>query len=197
MNVGLVLCFPNAVSVLSRTQVLWEAWRQQTAAVTAGPISASKFSTVPVAFQVDPLAQPGTVTLYLGANRGRGQAYPNGDISNVVVSRSEAVGLCPGRCRFAKRLGISCWTRSMMWRMHMQLVGVGHAISPTSGLRAFGDESVALDAVLNVGGFGQTDEQFVIQSESRIFAGLAFLLAGTSSQLALVVKKKQYERVMT
>ena len=49
-----------------------------------------------MAFQVDPLAQPGTVTLYLGANRGRGQAYPNGDISNVVVSRSEAVGLCPG-----------------------------------------------------------------------------------------------------
>ena len=77
-------------------QVLWESWRQQTAAVIAGPISASKFSTVPVAFQVDPLAQPGTVTLYLGANRGRGQAYPNGDISNVVVSRSEAVGLCPG-----------------------------------------------------------------------------------------------------
>ena len=36
----------------------------------------------------------------------------------------------------------------------MQRVGVGHA------------ESVALDAVLNVGGFGQTDEQFVIQSES-------------------------------
>ena len=91
MNVGLVLCFPNAVSVLSRTQVLWEAWRQQTAAVTAGPISASKFSTVPVAFQVDPLAQPGTVTLYLGANRGCGQTYPNGDIANVVASRSEAV----------------------------------------------------------------------------------------------------------
>ena len=82
MNVGLVLCFPNAVSVLSRTQVLWEAWRQQTVAVTAGPISASKFSTVHVAFQVDPLAQPGTVTLYLGANRGRGQT------NHVVVSRS-------------------------------------------------------------------------------------------------------------
>ena len=34
-----------------------------------------------VAFQVDPLAQPGTVTLYLGANRGRGQT------NHVVVSR--------------------------------------------------------------------------------------------------------------
>ena len=52
MNVGLVLCSPNAVAALSRTQVLWEAWRQQTAAVIAGPISASKFSTVLVAFQV-------------------------------------------------------------------------------------------------------------------------------------------------
>ena len=44
-----------------------------------------------MAFQVDPLAQPGTVTLYLGANRGRGQTYPNGDIANGVASRSEAV----------------------------------------------------------------------------------------------------------
>ena len=42
-------------------------------------------------YEVDPLAQPGTVTLYLGANRGRGQTYPNGDIANVVASRSEAV----------------------------------------------------------------------------------------------------------
>ena len=42
----------------------------------------------------------------------------------------------------------------MMWRIHLQLVGVGHAISPTYGLCAFGDESVALDAVLNVDGFG-------------------------------------------
>ena len=50
---------------------------------------------VHVAFQVDPLAQPGTVTLYLGANRGRGQTYPNGDIANGVAARSEAVGMCP------------------------------------------------------------------------------------------------------
>ena len=47
---------------------------------------------------------------------------------------------------------------------------VGHAISPTAGLRAFGDESVALDAALN-----------------------SMALA----QLVLVVKKKQYEQVMT
>ena len=40
-------------------------------------------------YEVDPLAQPGTVTLYLGAKRG--QTYPNGDIANVVASRSEAV----------------------------------------------------------------------------------------------------------
>ena len=173
MNVGLVLCFPNAVSVLSRKQVLWEAWRQQTAAVTAGPISASKFSTVHVAFQVDPLAQPGTVTLY-ERYRPLDGSFPDEvictgghsqcSVKRVGVSSSEAVRMCPrsspcrmlpqyrepsicgtqcedlcdwsklekrpirsdgsSRCRSAKRLGISCWTRSMKWRMHLQLGSV-------------------------------------------------------------------------
>ena len=77
------------------------------------------------------------------------------------------------------------------------MVGVGHAISPKAGLRAFSDESTLLDAVLNVGGFGQAEEQLVVQSESRVFAGLAFLLAGSGILLDVMVRKKHYERLMT
>jgi len=47
---------------------------------------------------------------------------------------------------------------------------------------------------MNVGGFGQTEEQMVVQSETRVYAGLAFMLLGTISQVALCLKKKQYER---
>ena len=48
-------------------------------------------------------------------------------------------------------------------------------------------------ACLNVGGFGQTEEQLVLQSRVRINAGLTLLALGVYTQLALVLKKKQFE----
>jgi len=54
-----------------------------------------------------------------------------------------------------------------------------------------------LDVVMNVGGFGQTEEQLVVQSETRVYAGFAFMLLGTITQVALCLKKKQYERWKT
>ena len=56
------------------------------------------------------------------------------------------------------------------------------------------EEGGVLDVVMNVGGFGQTEEQLVVQSETRVYAGLAFMLLGTITQVALCLKKKQYER---
>ena len=63
-----------------------------------------------------------------------------------------------GRCFRSKRLGVSCWTRGYAWRLHLQSVGVGHAIRPIAGLRAVSDEGGVFDVVVNVGGFGQTEE---------------------------------------
>ena len=132
--------------------------------------------------------------MYLGANRGRGQAYPNGAVSNLVSSRWSATGVVPGRCFIANRLGISCDQSPTAWRLLLQLVGPGHAFQPTAGLRCTVVEGGVLDVVMNVGGFGQTEEQMVVQSETRVYAGLAFMLLGTNTQLALCLKKKQYER---
>ncbi|MEO1404754.1 MAG: apocytochrome f, partial [Cyanobacteria bacterium J06635_1] len=47
----------------------------------------------------------------------------------------------------------------------------------------------------NVGGFGQTEGEIVLQSPNRIKGLLAFLGAVTLSQIFLVLKKKQVERV--
>lgn len=195
MNVGVVLGLPEELTVLNSgafdsPQVQWEQWRSnagsmKTNAVVAGPISATAYTTIPVAIQASNEALPGSVTVYLGANRGRGQAYPSGAASNLVSSRWDASGVVPGRCFLAKRLGVECWTRGTSWQMHLQLVGAGHAIRPTSGLRALSEEGGVLDGVVNVGGFGQTEEQLVVQSEPRMYAGLAFMFLGTNTQLAL------------
>ncbi len=173
MKVGVVLSFPNDITVLGRANVQWEPWRTDGTAVAAGPISAAEYSTIPVAFKANANALPGSVTVYLGANRGRGQAYPNGAVSNLVSSRWSATGVVPGRSFIAKRLGIACWVWATAWRQPFQLVGPGHSILRVAGLRSFSEEGGVLDVVMNVGGFGQTEEQLVVQSETRVYAGLA------------------------
>ena len=194
MKVGVVLSFPNDITVLGLANVQWEPWRTDGTAVAAGPISAAEYSTIPVAFKANANALPGSVTVYLGANRGRGQAYPNGAVLEFQCSSLSATGVVPGRSFIAKRLGIACWVWATAWRQPFQLVGPGHV----NGNRCLSpercEEGGVLDVVMNVGGFGQTEEQLVVQSETRVYAGLAFMLLGTITQVALCLKKKQYER---
>lgn len=173
----------------------WEQWRPKSDAYVAGPLKATEFTTLPVAIQPRAEALQGSFTIYLGANRGRGQAYPSGASSNLVSYRWSDVGMVTGRCFRSKRLGVCCWTRGSAWRLQLQSVGAGHAIRPIAGLRAVGEEGGVLDEVINVGGFGQTDEQIVLQSSRRLVSGIACILLGLYTQLALLLKKRQYERI--
>ena len=60
-------------------------------------------------------------------------------------------------------------------------------------------QTVAAGAALtnnpNVGGFGQRDVEIVLQSPNRVKGLLAFLVAVMVSQVMLVLKKKQVEKV--
>jgi apocytochrome f len=47
----------------------------------------------------------------------------------------------------------------------------------------------------NVGGFGQHDTEIVLQNPDRIKGLLAFIAAVTLTQIMLVLKKKQVEKV--
>ena len=47
----------------------------------------------------------------------------------------------------------------------------------------------------NVGGFGQGEDQIVLQDPSRVQAMILFFGAVLATQTLLVVKKKQYEQV--
>ena len=61
------------------------------------------------------------------------------------------------------------------------------------------NEVVQQDQILtenpNVGGFGQTETEIVLQDPARIYAYLAFCISVIISQSMLVFKKKQYEKV--
>ena len=47
----------------------------------------------------------------------------------------------------------------------------------------------------NVGGFGQTETEIVLQDPARIYGYLAFVISIIISQSMLVFKKKQFEKV--
>jgi apocytochrome f len=46
-----------------------------------------------------------------------------------------------------------------------------------------------------VGGFGQVDSEIVLQNPARIYGLLAFLAGTALTQILLVLKKKQVEKV--
>ena len=194
MKVGVVLSFPNDITVLGRANVQWEPWRTDGTAVAAGPISAAEYSTIPVAFKANANALPGSVTVYLGANRGRGQAYPNGAVSNLVSSRWSATGVVPGRSFIAKRLGIACWVWATAWRQPFQLVGPGHSILRVAGLRSFSVPGWC---------FGCRDERWRLWPNRGAAGrpernqGVCRLCRESDSPDALYGRQKQYERWKT
>ena len=55
------------------------------------------------------------------------------------------------------------------------------------------DQALNIDP--NVGGFGQEESEIVLQSSSRVLGYLAFCLCLLLTQILLVLKKKQYEKV--
>jgi len=53
----------------------------------------------------------------------------------------------------------------------------------------------ALTVNPNVGGFGQTEVEIVLQSPARIYGFIAFCFSVIISQTMFVLKKKQFEKV--
>jgi apocytochrome f len=53
----------------------------------------------------------------------------------------------------------------------------------------------ALNADPNVGGFGQEESEIVLQNPIRIVGYVAFCFAVLLTQITLVLKKKQFEKV--
>ena len=55
------------------------------------------------------------------------------------------------------------------------------------------DQPLTLDP--NVGGFGQTETEIILQNPNRVKGMIAFFFTVTLAQILLVIKKKQFEKV--
>lgn len=133
----------------------------------------------------------GKYAVHLGANRGRGQVYPTGEKSNNTVYNASAAGTISNIS--AVEEGGYQVTISGDNGDTVEAIPAGPELLVAQGQTvAIGD---ALTNNPNVGGFGQADGEIVLQSSTRIRWLIVFISGIMLSQVMLVLKKKQVEKV--
>ena len=134
----------------------------------------------------------GKYPIHIGGNRGRGQVYPTGQKSNNAVYNASASGQISTIDK-TEEGGYSVKITEENGTVVTDEIPAGPEL-----LVAQGDTVKAGSALTNnpnVGGFGQVDKEIVLQSPDRIKGLLAFFAIVTLTQIMLVLKKKQVERV--
>jgi apocytochrome f len=131
--------------------------------------------------------------IYLGGNRGRGQLYPDGSKSNNTLYSSSVSGQITKIEPLSKKGGFSVTIQTADGNEFVEKVPPG----PELIVRE--NQSIQVDQPLtnnpNVGGFGQTETEIVLQSPARIQGLIAFFAGTLLTQIFLVLKKKQFEKV--
>lgn len=129
--------------------------------------------------------------IYVGANRGRGQVYPTGEKTNNNVFNALISGKVQQINLNNKEYEITIVSTSGDLKTQLVPKGLDLIVKENQIIKQ--DQPLTLNP--NVGGFGQTETEIVIQDPLRIYGYLAFCISVILSQSALVFKKKQFEKV--
>jgi len=134
----------------------------------------------------------GKYMVHVGGNRGRGQINPDGSKTNNNVYSAAAAGQV---ARIAKTENdtYEVTIQTDDGKTVVETVPFGPDLIVAEGQAV--KEGEALTNNPNVGGFGQMDTEIVLQSPNRIKWLMAFLAAVMLSQILLILKKKQVEKV--
>jgi apocytochrome f len=133
-----------------------------------------------------------TYPLYAGGNRGRGQVYPTGEKSNINAFGATQAGQISEIVTTEK--GESNITIvSSTGTQTSQIVPKGLTLLVKQGDVVKADQPLNIDP--NVGGFGQEESEIVLQNPLRIIGYLAFCFCVLITQILLILKKKQFEKV--
>lgn len=213
LNVGAVLMLPEGFKIAPEDRIpeemkekveglYFQPYREDTEnVVIIGPIPGEQYQEI-----IFPVLSPNPATdknvhfgkyaVHLGANRGRGQIYPTGEKSNNSVYNASASGTITQIAKTEDEEGNSKYEVTIKTDTGETVVdtiplGPDLIVSEGQAVKA-GD---ALTNNPNVGGFGQDDGEIVLQSATRIKWLMAFLGAIMLSQVLLVLKKKQVEKV--
>ena len=209
LNVGGILILPKGFKLAPKNQIPDEV-KAKNKGVFISPYS-TEFDNIlvvgPIAgkthqeliFPViapDPEKNPDvkylTYPFYAGGNRGRGQVYPTGEKSNVNVFTAPQAGQISDILSVDKGANNVKIVNSNGVEVS-QIVPAGLKLTVKVGDIVKADQALNIDP--NVGGFGQEESEIVLQNPARIIGYLAFCFSVLLTQITLVLKKKQFEKV--
>lgn len=210
LNVGAVLMLPDGFKIAPEDRIpeemkeevgpgyLFQPYSEtKNNIVLVGPLPGEQYQEIvfPV-LSPDPNADKavhfGKYQIHLGGNRGRGQVYPTGEKSNNTVYNASVAGTIAAIAT-ADDGSHEVTIQPSEGDVVVDKIPAGPELIVSEGQDVAA--GVALTSNPNVGGFGQRDVEIVLQSPNRIKGLVAFLAAATLSQIMLVLKKKQVERV--
>ena len=209
LNVGGILILPKGFKLAAKSQISEEV-KIKNKGVFISPYS-TEFDNIfvvgPIAGKthqelIFPVVAPDpeknsevkylTYPFYAGGNRGRGQVYPTGEKSNVNVFGATQAGQITEITTSEKGESNITIVNSNGVKTS-QIVPAGLSLIVKAGDIIQTEQALNIDP--NVGGFGQEESEIVLQNPTRILGYLAFCFCTLLTQILLVLKKKQFEKV--
>jgi apocytochrome f len=209
LNVGGILILPKGFKLAAKNQISEEV-KIKNKGVFISPYS-TEFDNIlvvgPIAGKthqelIFPVVAPDpeknaeikylTYPFYAGGNRGRGQVYPAGDKSNVNVFGATQAGQIT-EISTDEKVGSKVIIVNSKGQETSQIIPTGLNLIIKKGDIVKTDQALNMDP--NVGGFGQEESELVLQNPVRIIGYLLFCFSVLVSQIFLVLKKKQFEKV--
>jgi len=209
LNVGAVLMLPEGFKIAPEDRIpeelkekveglYFQPYKEgQDNVVIIGPLPGDQHQEI-----VFPVLSPnpktdkgiyfGKYSVHVGGNRGRGQVYPTGGKSNNAVYNASVAGTVTNVANLGED-GYEVTIQPANGDAVVDTIPAGPELIVSQGQEVKSGE--ALTSNPNVGGFGQVDAEVVLQDPTRIKWLMAFLGAIMLSQLLLVLKKKQVEKV--
>ena len=134
----------------------------------------------------------GKYAIHVGGNRGRGQVYPTGDKSNnnlFTAANSGTITSIEINEDGSQIINLS----NNKGEVFSENIPAGTSLLVKEGDSIESGSKLTEDP--NVGGFGQLDTEIVLQSKARVIGMIVFFIGVGLSQIMLVLKKKQVEKV--
>ena len=209
LNVGAVLMLPEGFKIAPEDRIpeeikeetegmYYQQYREdQDNVIIVGPLPGDQYQELvfPVLSPdpaTDKTAHFGKYAVHVGGNRGRGQVYPTGQASNNVVYKASVAGTVTD-IQEQEYIGYEMTIQTEDGSEVVETVGAGSSLIVSVGDTV--EAGQALTTNPNVGGFGQADGEIVLQSSARITGLLGFFVLVILTQIFLVLKKKQVEKV--
>jgi len=209
LNVGGILILPKGFKLAAKNQISPEI-KAKNKGVFISPYS-TEFDNIlvvgPIAGKthqelIFPIVAPDpekdsdvkylTYPVYGGGNRGRGQVYPTGDKSNVNVFGALQSGQI-SQISTTEKGDFDIAIVNPTGTKTTQSIPAGLSLIVKEGDILKIDQALNIDP--NVGGFGQEETEIVLQNPFRIIGYLTFCFCALLTQVFLILKKKQFEKV--